>query len=608
MSEVIRLESQHSIPCPREEVWPVLSKTDWINRAMGLPAVAYQITPRAEGGGAVIARARLLGAELRWQEIPFEWLEPEFYRVHRLFENGPFLEAWMGIELRATQDDGTRVVVSTEVVPRNVLGRWVARRLLGPKAARDMAGIAGHVYEYLRGRRKVELPKLPVSQLRQEAFESGIKKLQDAQQPAGLIGLLGDLLREAPDVRLTHIRPFALAREWRQDRWDVLRLCLHATRSGLLDLTWEVLCPNCRSSRQAPAGSLGQLQRASHCEVCQIKFDAEFDRSVELKFAVNPGVRHCPRDTFCLAGPGGKPHVVSQCLLEPGQRRAWKIPELTHTLRLRSPQVREAVKLGPDDAPMPVAQPVILCEPERFVVRYEFGQVKDNAVQVFNPNKFPILLILERIEWSEDILTAARVTNWQEFRDLFSGEVISPGEQLVVGSQVVLFTDLRGSTAMYQGLGDAPAYALVRNHFAVLIEAVRAHRGTVVKTIGDAVMAVFSRVDEALQAVRQMHERLSLANPDPSLASRLTLKSSLHVGPCLAVNANDKLDYFGTTVNLAARMVDRCHGGDLTVSDEFFQRPETVEFLKTVRQAPESSEVRFRGFDAPHTVWRIPMT
>ena len=229
------------------------------------------------------------------------------------------------------------------------------------------------------------------------------------------------------------------------------------------------------------------------------------------------------------------------------------------------------------------------------------------AAHVFNPNKFPVQLILEKMEWSEDILTAARVTNWQEFRDLFAAEIISPHEQITVGSQVVLFTDLSGSTAMYNRVGDAPAYVLVRNHFAILTQAVQEHHGGIVKTIGDAVMAVFSQVGDALEAVREMHEKLPAANPNPSAEGRLSLKSSLHLGPCLAVNANDKLDFFGTTINLAARMVTCCKGGDLTLSDELYQRSETANFLRAIGKIAVPSEVAFRGFEKPHKVWRVPI-
>jgi class 3 adenylate cyclase len=214
---------------------------------------------------------------------------------------------------------------------------------------------------------------------------------------------------------------------------------------------------------------------------------------------------------------------------------------------------------------------------------------------------------LERLAWSYDILTAAQVTNLQEFRELFETQVISPHEQITVGSQVIVFTDLRGSTAMYNRVGDAPAYGLVRTHFDVLSQAVRNHHGGIVKTIGDAVMAVFSDLADGLAAVHEMHEKLPGANPDPSMSARLSLKTSLHLGPCLAVNANDKLDFFGSTINLAARMVGSCKGDDLTVSDDLYRRPEMEQFLDTLNVTAEPSEVTFRGFDTPLKVWRVPM-
>ena len=101
-----------------------------------------------------------------------------------------------------------------------------------------------------------------------------------------------------------------------------------------------------------------------------------------------------------------------------------------------------------------------------------------------------------------------------------------------------------------------------------------------------------------------MHLELArLPNADPVLL----LKSSLHIGPCLAVNANDRLDYFGTTVNLAARLVSCCRGGDLTISDDFFRRTEVQAFLQDQGLRAESSEMRFRGFDSPAKVWRIDL-
>ena len=595
---MIRLESQHVIAFPRESVWPVLSRTDWINRSVGLPAVSYEMARNAEGGSTVRARGRMLGAEWRWLELPFEWQEPEFYRAHRIFDSGPFKEGYFGMNMLAEAGDRTRVIFYAEVEPRNAFTRWLSEHIIGPKTARDMARIVAQTEAFLRGQAAVAIPKLPVHPVNEAGFTTGLKKLHASGQPPDLVERLAALLRESPDVALTHVRPLAIARQWERDSWEVLGLFLHATRAGLLDLSWEVLCPNCRSSSQ-PATSLGRLRRGAHCDVCQIEFDAEFDRSVELKFAVNPAIRPPETQTFCLTGPGGKPHVLSQFVLAAGEERAWKLPPRRGPLRLRSPQVRRSLTVDADEALR-----TLVCEAGQFVV--EHGPADEpGAVRVRNPNAFPVLLALEQIGWSDDILTAARVTNWQDFRDLFSSEVISPAEQVTVGSQVVLFTDLRGSTAMYHGLGDAPAYALVRDHFSVLADATRTHRGTVVKTIGDAVMATFSRVDEALAAARRMHAEIPAMRTADGVP--LTLKSSLHVGPCLAVNANDRLDFFGTTINLAARMVECSRGGDLVVSDELFQRPEMRAFLEAAPASPEPLEVRFRGFDAPHRVWRITM-
>jgi adenylate cyclase len=605
MERVIRFESLYDLPFPREAVWPVLANTDWMNRSLGLPAVQYEFTANAEGGSTVRARARVAGLEVAWQEFPFEWLEPEFYRVRRVFENGPLREAVAGIEL-VPHSGATRLRVISEVVPRNALGRFLARRVLFPKTRHDMRRISAQSTAFLRGQRPVALPRLTVHPVNEAALNAGLEKVRQAGVSAEHVDHLQRMLREAPDVELTHIRPLAVARRWNADPWEVLSLFLHATRGGLLDFRWEILCPNCRSSRQQPVKSLSGLTRTSHCDVCQIEFDAQFDRLVELKFAVNPAIRQRDDQTFCLAGPGGKPHVLSQTWLEAGQERSWKLPPLTRPVRLRSPQVRGSLVIDPGE--LGEERPTLIrASATGFEIGYGRGDVQQSIASVQNPNPFPVLLSLDQMGWSDDILTAARVTNWQEFRDLFSNEVISPDEDIVVGSQVILFTDLRGSTALYSHIGDAPAYALVRDHFTILTAAVRRHHGTVVKTIGDAVMACFSRVDEALEAVRDMNRDLTTPRAGQPSTAALTLKACLHVGACLAVNANDRLDFFGSTINLAARMISCCHGGDLAVSDEIFQRPEMQEFLKSWPASPKPSEVRFRGFDDPRRVWRIPM-
>ncbi len=592
------------LPHSRRELWPILIKTDWINRAIGLPPVDYDIQPLPEGGTRVTARAKMFGLQLSWQELPFEWAEPKFYRVRRVFESGPFSEAVVGLRLRDAAN-GCTIDILGDFQPKNAFGEFLARHVLGPKSLRDMRNLIQHVGKHLAGQQQIVMPKLPAAAPNASALAAGLEKLRASKQPARAIERLAKLLTESADVELTHIRPLAVARLWHEDGWQVLRLFLHATRAGLVNMRWEVLCPNCRSSRVPPTTSLAELAHTAHCDVCNIKFDAEFDKSVELKFSVHPSVRPCDDQTFCLAGPGGKPHIVSQIVVAPNSEREWEIPDLTRHYRLRSLQVKRTALFPPHASLAQAVDVQIVCGPELFDLRAAPAKGDATAVRVKNPNAYPVTLVLEGSEWDDDILTAARATNWQEFRDLFAREIISPSEQVTVGSQVVLFTDLRGSTAMYSRIGDAPAYVLVRDHFKILQDAVSAHHGAIVKTIGDAIMAVFSNLAEALAAVKQMHEQLPQVQSADG--SRLQLKSGLHSGPCLAVNANDKLDFFGTTVNLAARLVENCQGDDLTITEELYQNPATQSFLKEMQNSGVSGEKQFTGFASPVKVWRIAM-
>lgn len=597
MAGLVKIEETVELPQPRAAVWPILAKTDWINRAIKLPAVRYEVKPLPQGGSSVIARAKILGVPLQWQEFPFEWTEPEFYQVRRIFHGGPLTEGVMGLRLRATKA-GCAVEIFAHFQPRNFFGVLLARHVIGPKTMRDMRKLLRHVGEHLAGQQPTMMPQLPRAKANLAALAGGLAKLRSENFSEPLVDQFRGLLVESADVELSHIRPFGVARHWQVDRWEVLRLFLHATRAGLLNLRWEVLCPNCRSTRLPRNADLKKLASLAHCDVCNIRFDVEFDKSVELKFSVSASLRPCDDQTFCLVGPGGRPHIVSQINVEAGQEREWAVPKLTRALRLRSLQVQTTAELASADT-------VIICWPEQFELNIASAISANPKIRVKNPNPFPVQLVLEAGIWSEDILTASLVTNWQEFRDLFATEVISPTEQIMVGSQVVLFTDLRGSTALYTRIGDAPAYALVRDHFEILHDIVSAQHGTVVKTIGDAIMATFSNLAEALAAVQQMHEQLSrdAAGKSP----RLQLKSALHIGSCLAVNANDRLDFFGTNVNLAARLVEQGQGDDLVVTDEIYWRDETQKFIVELGRYGVAGEEQFTGFPKPVKVWKIPV-
>jgi class 3 adenylate cyclase len=209
---------------------------------------------------------------------------------------------------------------------------------------------------------------------------------------------------------------------------------------------------------------------------------------------------------------------------------------------------------------------------------------------------------LERTAWSDESSTAADVTALQVFRDLFASEVVRPGEEISIGSVALMFTDLRDSTRMYRQIGDASAFGRVREHFEILEKAIAAEGGAIVKTMGDAVMATFRHPVDALRSVWMAQAEIAKRG-EPLL----WLKAGLHKGPCIVVNLNDRLDYFGSTVNIAARLPNFSKGGDLIFSETFYEDPEIQNFLaeNVSASAIQCFTGSVKGFDEPFTMWKV---
>ena len=150
-------------------------------------------------------------------------------------------------------------------------------------------------------------------------------------------------------------------------------------------------------------------------------------------------------------------------------------------------------------------------------------------------------------------LTAKRLLSNQTFRDLYRTDTLDVGQRLKITSLTFLFTDLRGSTELYERVGDLVAFDLVQAHFQVLNEIVAAEAGAVVKTIGDAVMATFPTPDRAIAAALRMRDAMRQLNERYGRED-LLLKIGVHEGPCIAVAMNERQDYFGQTVNIASRV------------------------------------------------------
>jgi class 3 adenylate cyclase len=179
----------------------------------------------------------------------------------------------------------------------------------------------------------------------------------------------------------------------------------------------------------------------------------------------------------------------------------------------------------------------------------------------------------------------------QTFLDLFPSETVMSAGGLAVKRVALLFTDIKGSTALYDRIGDMKAFNLVRQHFGMLRDVIAANRGALVKTIGDAIMASFHEPLNAIRAALDMLAQIRRFN-DSVGEELITLKIGAHVEHCLAVTLNGRLDYFGQTVNLAARVQGLAAENDIYMSDEIYRLPGAADLLAAMQCEAQTVHVK----------------
>jgi class 3 adenylate cyclase len=596
---MLRFSWEWDLLASPEALWPLISDTDRFNRDTGLPHLIL----KGEGPDRLIA-FRKFGFRVRWREEPFEWSRPRRFGVMRHYLSGPLKEMKVAVHLDPSPSGGTRLRYVTQLEARHPLLRpmlalgfnlAIRRRFASVFRAYDRAALRAAGIPH-PGSTQAHAVSAPAAHPERTFAPSGKARLSArfadllaAGAEPHLAARLRLLLETGDDTELVRIRPYALAGEWRSGRRETLETCLLAARTGLLDFRWDLLCPSCRGSKFT-AARLKDIKGPIHCEACQIDFRAAFDRSVEVTFAANRSIRAPQVGEYCVGSPQRTPHVHLRQALEPGAAMALDVSLEPGRYRLRSPSFEGAwhIRASADGEVHAHAQPRPGGWPEG-----EASWSTHPRLSLANPTARSVVFVLERNAWADDAATAAEVTALQSFRDLFADEALRPGEEISVGSLAFLFTDLRGSTRLYREAGDAKAFGLVMEHFDILKSVIAEEGGAVVKTIGDAVMAVFPRPQSAVRAAFESHRRLRESQP------LLALKAGVHCGPCIAVNQNDRLDYFGSTLNLSARLLGFSSGGDLVVTREVGRDPETAQWLEAHAGACRIEEIRtpIRGFE-----------
>jgi len=452
---------------------------------------------------------------------------------------------------------------------------------------------------------------------------------------ANCVAAIERSVREAPDRALCRVNVLDFASRHGLDEEKAIAAFLHAARLGLFELSWNVLCPGCGGVLDAGA-TLRTVNREEYdCALCAAGYQPTLDEMVEVTFTVSPQVRrigaHNPdtlpeveyyRQIFWGSGVD-LPDTLGDSLaaftidsieLPPGEKAVLSVQLPNDFVIVFDPVTHGTQFLDVKGEPTR----------ERQMLSVVFNKVMAPAGTVqMRPG--PLRLTLENRTdrrvlpalWiaadplhnlmgkRKPFLTAKRLLTNQTFRDIYRADTLDVDQRLKITSLTFLFTDLKGSTALYERVGDLVAYDLVRQHFGVLNEIVAAGAGAVVKTMGDAVMATFPTPDRALAAALRMREEMARINAERGNED-LLLKIGIHEGPCLAVTLNNSQDYFGQTVNVAARVQGLASSRAIYVTKPVIEDTKVAGILATSGLKPAMQLAALRGITDETAVYAIP--
>jgi len=446
------------------------------------------------------------------------------------------------------------------------------------------------------------------------------------------VSAIQKLIHDAPDRELCRVNALAFATKHRLDEDDVIAAFLHGARLGIFDMSWNILCPACGGVLDSGATLKTVKQAEYRCVLCAMGCEPTLDEIVEVTFTISPRVRriaaHNP-ETLSWIDYYRQIFWSSGVDLPDDETLAKWVKETTlDTLELL-PGEKGVLSLQLPEGYVIVFDPVLHMsqhievkgEPARENRSLFFIMTKDHAPDAtVQMRPGPLKLTLENrsnkrtlpgvwvvsdkvhdlVSKRRPFLTAKRLLTNQTFRDIYRTDALDVDQRLKITSLTFLFTDLKGSTELYERVGDLVAYDLVRAHFGVLNEIVAAERGAVVKTIGDAVMATFPTPDRAMAAALKMREALK------DLKGDLLLKIGIHEGPCLAVSLNDRQDYFGRTVNIAARVQGLATSRSIFATRRVVTDSEALKLLQSNGIAASPEKRSLRGIAKQVEIFEIP--
>jgi len=491
--------------------------------------------------------------------------------------------------------------------------------------------------------------------INESLLDEALGKLESARTwSPRVISKLESFIRTAEDYDLFRVNSIQYATEKGMAESEAIDLFLHSAKVGLFEMEWHLVCPGCGHVVES-LRNMHKLHSAFVCNQCAIEAKVSLDDYIQVAFTISRSVReivfHHPEslsaeDLFykynlcrgTLSFTEGKRQVETLravtklvAYLEPGEKRSIEFstePGAMLISRLSENSVTGFL-VADKQASAPQTITAQFTDGSLKVLDHEvtpagrldfgyagmtfdqLGSLLTGSVTVDLENRFEQRICFwlamlpgqpSRIGVGFDpFLSGKRLITTQTFRNLFRSETVSEAEGIGVKDITFLFTDLKGSTALYDQIGDPKAYYLVRQHFDTLGNVINRYEGATVKTIGDAVMATFMTPLDAVRASLEMLQDIAAFNRN--ITDKLILKIGIHVGHSIVVSLNDRIDYFGQTVNIAARVQALADSDEIYMSEAVYNFPGVREAIAHRDIVSEQASVK--GVSGKLQVYKI---
>jgi serine/threonine protein kinase/class 3 adenylate cyclase len=562
-----------------DALWPFVSNTEKMNRATGLAPVRFEIESTGQTNSSrTTGMQRVAGINLKWREHPYEWIEGSRHVVLRVFEKGVLRWYVSEVQLERTANGGTKLRNTVKLEPRGMLARVLSKWEMGVKYKSKLDKVYRRLDGVLASNPRPEIdpidPDVTLSATARAKLDELSTKLDEVAAPEA-VEALASYLSHASDQDVARIRPIELAQKFNVPEDAMIDVALHAAKLGGLAMVWDVICPSCRIPSSV-VESLRKIEEHGSCKTCNIAFDVDFSKAIELAFRASPEIRDVETRTYCIGGPAHFPHVAAQVRLQPGERFALPLSLAAGYYLVRSPQLPRNHELRVTAAGGVRRADIALGEK----VELPPLTAGDQLLTLVNPQPREIVVRVERAGDRAFALTAARAMSSSTFRELFPDQSLAPGRLLAVTQATLVVAQLDEAVRLFAELGDAKAFPVAARFFETVASLAKEFGGTLVKTFGGLAIAAFERPGSAVDAALALQAAVTA----DSVTAGQRCRVAVHRGPMMALTQGGRLDYFGQNVELALEASNETRPGVVGLTQSVCQDVNVAERLARVEQ------------------------